>query len=332
MTDVEALKKVCPADMWRRLGFSVQETPNEIRVLGADGHSLYRSSRLKDGNWISSMADAGCRIAPGVGDNFSVVQYLLNCSFRDAVEFLGGTTMADAVRAAPPPPPKKRSPLRRLTKRDVRAREYALRRGLDPATLDAGEAAGFLFFAAGKGTDFAAACVGQGFDENGRLCFANKRLIERQGTYDPAEKYSMRGSDMRYLPFMGNPAGGVIIAEGLFSALSAWEMNERGGGVLMLGGIGNTGFLREDSPARRFLERAPHIVFVADNDPGNMRVAELVENLKRELRRAFPKKRIYVAHPPQSCGDANDWLIGLKTGTVRTSFPRPPEERTFLAP
>lgn len=314
--EIQAAKSCDPEKLWRHFGFNIVRESGEIRVMDGD-HARYRSTFLPErGIWLSSEVDAGHAIARGVGDNISLFQYFSGKGFREAMNFLlDRDTACASVRPAPPVvsfrAARKVEGLRPLTRVSRQAYEYALARGIAHDTLVRAYHEGFVFFAGGS-PRFARACCFQGFDESRRLRFCSKRLSETPKTGDRGEKYDMTGSNKQFVPFFGDPAQGVVMAEGGFSTLSAWELEGHEGGALMLGGIGNRAFLDEDSPARRFLARAPRIVFYADDDAANEHVRLRREELLTRLRECFPETLVESVSPPPGCGDANDWLRKAK--------------------
>lgn len=317
-----AANSVCPAALWKELGYKVITAGSrELRVL-CNGHALYRSVLLADGRWLSGMADAGMGIAPHVGDNVSVARYFLHLTFKEALEKLSGLSQdkGDLDTWA-----KKASSIRRRAypflpptspEAEAEGTRYLTARGISHEIIKKAVNTGFLSFTEAVPEKFGSAVTFIGYDGSGKCRLVSKRLTGECGKFDCGVKYDMKGSCKEFVPIFHGEPDRVVFTEGGVNALSILQLNLDAGlplpTVVMTCGVGNIRCLEGDV-VRQAVLRAKAIWLVGENDflhdgSPNIRANE---NRIKMLAAAedVSGKKVILNMPPENQQDINDWLI-----------------------
>ena len=321
---IDRAKKLSPASLWIKWGYAIKYAGDEIRVYKPNEEGcLYRSVLQADGCWLSGMADAGVAIAPGVGDNISLVQHFtrkrVEKSFDECISYIFYICKDDKPVANRVPTwdsrQSERLSLPAQTQRgDDRGRLYLGARGISRAVSDAAEKAGLIRFSPGN-NEYAAAVFFLGYRQ-GDIAYASKRCIEAPKSKDTAEKRDMGGSDKTWVPvFKGDPSL-VVITEGGINALSILELFQRAEGnmptVIMTGGGGNLKWAKNPY-VQQILEQAQKVWLMGENDS---HLSEIKQDLALKAKEAQRKiasdlagREAGILLLPQEYNDINDVIL-----------------------
>lgn len=230
----------------------------EIKRVGKEWGSTTDHRFWHDGQkwaWRMGHQDTG-------GDILSLIRNIEDVGFIEAVYIAQGQSMPTRLSAAVVPPVKKHVlhvPERTPDMLEAVER-YIKGRGIDQKTIDHAVRVGVLSWCA-DGPVFV------GCDETGKAKSATIRYLQPRKDAEGREyaKRDLSGSDKSRPAIIPGDPRRIVVVEGGFDGLSAWQMFDRPT-IIISGGIGVRKWI--DTPhVRAMLEQAEQIDVYKDNDP-----------------------------------------------------------------
>lgn len=219
-----------------------------------DDDELYRLTKKHDGHWLwcDLYGNAG-------GDNIDLVKEIEDVQgFADAVYRLVSAPIQTGPVAAPKPRTPPTLPIAGYGSKAA-GRQYLEQRGIDPAVIEAAEAAGMLRYAPGS-------LFFVGYDAKGGVQAATRRATDPT---DDVQRRDLKGTDKRFPAILPGDPARVWIVEGGTDALALHTMYRRRGEpvptVIVSGGAGVRSFLERDE-IQQLLQQASRVTVAYENE------------------------------------------------------------------
>jgi hypothetical protein len=321
---IQRVRAISPEAFLRRYHAHVQ--------VSQDGRSIVvpkvLRADLKGDHWVS--CDWG---GSAIGDNIALVMQADRVSFVDAVRILGDGLARGACKSGSEPAPA-RQPAKGAIRLPPMAppsegRSYLRGRGISDGRIAAAEEAGVLRYAR-NGVIFLG--LEDGFLSSAvRSATIRYHFPARAADGTVTTKRDLFGSDKSFPFVLSGSSLAVAIVEGAVNALAVQDLCEMADmpapTVIATGGVHVRRWLKENHRVRRILSTATTITLWSENERGQDGQADPAKQsatnaarsvLQDEIERIAKPGTVHVLHPPQSFGDAADWLLSMRRG----SFPK----------
>lgn len=218
------------------------------------GDELYRLTKKHQGHWL------WCDLYGNQGgDNIDLVKEVEGVEgFADAVYRLVSAPIEPVPVATPTPRTPPTLPVAGYKSKSA-GRQYLEGRGIDPAVIEAAEAAGMLRYAPGS-------LFFVGYDAQGIAQAATRRATDPA---DDVQRRDLKGTDKRFPPILQGDPRRVWIVEGGIDALALHTMYRRRGEqvptVIVSGGAGVRSFLERDE-IQQMLRSAERVTLAYENE------------------------------------------------------------------